>query len=67
MIYKDKRHHPSRVFVVTSTRPIKKGGVKTRRIFGLELVDGSPSPVEASYLQKEFDELYPLMMWAPAA
>lgn len=67
MIYKNKRHHPSRVFVVTSMKPIKKGPMKTSRIFGLEFSDGSPAPVETSYLQKEFNELYPIMMWAPAS
>lgn len=66
MIYKDKRHHPSRVFVVTEIKRVKRGKVVTNRINGLELQDGQTLPVEASYLQKDFDKVYPIVMWAPA-
>ena len=66
MIYKDKRHHPSRVFVVTEIKRVKRGKVVTNRINGLELQDGQTLPVEASYLQKDFDKAYPIVMWAPA-
>lgn len=65
MIYKDKRHHPSRVFVVTKVQRVKRAKVVTNRIYGLELVSGTPQPVETSYLQKDFDKLYPIVMWAP--
>lgn len=66
MIYKNKRHHPSRVFVVTEIKRVKRGKIVTNRINGLELQDGHPSPVEMSYLQKDFDKAYPIVMWAPA-
>lgn len=65
MIYKDKRHHPSRVFVLTNTKKVKIGKIKTQRFYGLELVEGTPQPVETSYLQKDFDKVYPIVMWAP--
>lgn len=66
MIYKNKRHHPDRVFVVTSIKPVKIGKVRTSRIYGLELKDGQTAPVEATYLLKDFDAIYPIIMWAPA-
>lgn len=66
MIYKDKRHHPSRVFVVTKILRVKRGKVVTNRIHGLELQDGQEHPVETSYLQKDFEKAYPIVMWAPA-
>lgn len=65
-LFKSKRHHPDRVFLVTEVKRVKKGTLKTHRIFGLEITDDAAVPAESSYLQEDFSKRYPIIMWAPA-
>jgi hypothetical protein len=41
-IFKNRRHHPDRVFVVTEVKNVKVGGRRLQRVNGLMIVqDGS--------------------------
>ena len=73
-IFKNKRHHPDRVFLV---RTVKKVRVKTKiksatkkdiftfRLHGIYIADDVP-PEERSYLWADFQQEFGLVMWAPA-
>lgn len=63
VIYKNRRFHPSSVFVVTRTRKV---GGKTVRVYGTQVADEQP-PTEENYLFRQFQDLYPFVLWAPSA
>jgi hypothetical protein len=65
VIYKNRRTHPERVFVVTSVKKVRKGGQKMLRLNGLYIADNVP-PVESSFLEPELNEKFGFVMWAPA-
>jgi len=63
-IYKNRRRHAERVFVVTGVKNVKKGILKTHRITGLQISEGG-QPVEESYLTESFNREFPFLMWGP--
>jgi hypothetical protein len=65
-LYKNRRHHPDRVFMVLRVQPVKRAGVKTARLYGLLLQLQNAEPVqETSFLVEEIAKDFPLVMWAP--
>lgn len=64
-IYKNRRHHPDRVFVVTEVKRVKVGVLKTHRINGIQIVqDGGPDDT-ATYLSDSFHREFPFLMFSP--
>lgn len=57
MIYKNTRHHPTRVFAITSQTKMS--------VIGLEYLADRPLPVENRYLKVDFKKVYPYLFWAP--
>lgn len=63
-IYKNRRHHPDRLFLVRDVKRVKRGEVKTARLHGL-LIEEKSAPQEASFLVDEIAKQFPLVMWTP--
>lgn len=64
-IYKNRRHHPDRVFVVTKVKPVKIGKVRTHRIYGIQIVqDGGPDDT-ATYLEDTFHREFKFLVFSP--
>jgi hypothetical protein len=57
VIYKNVRHHPTRVFAVTKQTKMS--------VVGMEYLADQPLPVEARYLHGDFQKIYPYLVWAP--
>lgn len=64
-IYKNKRHHPDRVFLILRTKNVKIKGAKRLRIFGIQINENEGLQEEVTYLDSEFEPAFPMLMWAP--
>lgn len=62
-IYKNRRHHPDRLFVVLHVKRVKRGDHKTARLHGILIEADNVNP-EASFLVEEIAKQFPLVMWA---
>lgn len=63
-IYKNRRHHPDRLFLVLNVKRVKRGDYKTARLHGI-LVEEKGVSQEASFLVEEIAKHFPLVMWTP--
>lgn len=61
-IYKNRRHHPDRIFVVLKIRNMKGG---YRKVTGIQIVMDAGPDDTAEYTEAEFAREFPLLMFAP--
>jgi hypothetical protein len=64
-IYKNRRHHPDKIFVVTKVKSVTIGKRKTYRLYGLQIVQDGGLDDTATYLQEEFSREFTHLMFAP--
>lgn len=63
-IFKNRRHHPDKVFMVVRVVGVKKGEISTHKIYGLQAGDGA-EPITTSYIFSDFVHEFPFVYWSP--